>query len=258
MCFVSLFDYCPDGKTRSAIRATEGLVESRIPPRKAIRENCPLEFPHIMLLIDDPRRTVIEPLKGKGQVVYDGVLNSGGGKVTDYNITDTSGVTSALDSLYDESTSKYGELLLLLVSDGNHSLATAKACVEENNPLSRYALVEVVNVYDEGLLFKPIHRVIYGADNADFVSILKEKLSSESGKATIYMGDKAEEITFPTEPIDGFKKVQTVIDECVKSNGGEVDYIHVDEELRAICVLLEVQSELKCRQSIKARSSSIS
>ena len=69
-----------------------------------------------------------------------------------------------------------------------------------------------VNVYDEGPLFKPIHRVIYGADNTDFVSILKEKLSSESGKSTIYMGDKAEEIAFPTEPIDGFKKVQAVID----------------------------------------------
>lgn len=212
MCLVNLSDYCPDGKVRSAIRATEGLMESRIPPRKAIRENCSLELPHIMLLIDDPRRTVIEPLKGKGKVVYDGDLNSGGGKVTGYNITDIGGVASALDALYDESTSKYGEPLLFLVGDGNHSLATAKACVDENNPLSRYALVEVVNVYDEGLPFKPIHRVIYGADNADFVSILKDKLSSESGKTTIYIGDEAEEISFPTEPIDGFKKVQAVID----------------------------------------------
>ena len=67
------------------------------------------------------------------------------------------------------------------------------------------------------------------------------------------MGDKAEEITFPTEPIDGFKKVQMVIDECVKSNGGEVDYIHGDEELRAKCVLLEAQSELRCPQSTKLR-----
>lgn len=139
MCLLNLSDYCPDGKTRSAIRATEGLVESRIPPRKAIRENCPLEFPHIMLLIDDPRRTVIGPLKGKVKVVYDGYLNSGGGKVTGYNITDTSGVTSSLDSLYDESASKCGEPLLFLVVDGNHSLATAKACVDGNNPLSRYA-----------------------------------------------------------------------------------------------------------------------
>lgn len=139
MGLLNLSDYCSDGKTRSAIRATEGLVESRIPPRKAIRENCPLEFPHIMLLIDDPRRTVIGPLKGKVKVVYDGYLNSGGGKVTGYNITDTSGVTSALDSLYDESASKCGEPLLFLVGDGNHSLATAKACVDGNNPLSRYA-----------------------------------------------------------------------------------------------------------------------
>ena len=139
MGLLNLSDYCSDGKTRSATRATEGLVESRIPPRKAIRENCPLEFSHIMLLIDDPRRTVIEPLNDKGKVVYGGDLNSGGDKVTGYHITDTSGVTSALDSLYDESTSKCGEPLLFLVGDGNHSLATAKACVDENNPLSRYA-----------------------------------------------------------------------------------------------------------------------
>ena len=139
MCLLNLSDYCSDGKTRSAIRATEGLVESRIPPRKAIRENCPLEFSHIMLLIDDPSRTVIEPLNDKGKVVYDGDLNFGGDKVTGYHITDTSGVTSALDSLYDESASKCGEPLLFLVGDGNHSLATAKACVDGNNPLSRYA-----------------------------------------------------------------------------------------------------------------------
>lgn len=139
MYLLNLSDYCSDGKTRSAIRATEGLVESRIPPRKAIRENCPIEFPHIMLLIDDPRRTVIEPLNDKGKVVYDGDLNSDGGKITGYDITDVDGVTSALDALYDASTGKYGEPLLFLVGDGNHSLATAKACVDGNNPLSRYA-----------------------------------------------------------------------------------------------------------------------
>lgn len=139
MCLLNLSDYCSDGKMRSATRATEGLVESRIPPRKAIRENCPLEFSHIMLLIDDPRRTVIEPLNDKGKVVYDGELNSDGGKITGYDIADVDGVTSALNALYDASTGKYGEPLLFLVGDGNHSLATAKACVDENNPLSRYA-----------------------------------------------------------------------------------------------------------------------
>ena len=92
-----------------------------------------------MLLIDDPRRTVIEPLNDKGKVVYDGELNSDGGKITGYDIADVDGVTSALNALYDASTGKYGEPLLFLVGEGNHSLATAKACVDENNPLSRYA-----------------------------------------------------------------------------------------------------------------------
>lgn len=170
MCLVSLFDYCPDGKMRSAIRATEGLAESRIPPRKAIRENCPLEFPHIMLLIDDRGKTVIEPLKDKNnEVVYEGELNSGGGKVVGYNITATDGVTAALNALCRTSAEKYGKPLLFLVGDGNHSLATAKACAVESNPLSQYALVEIVNIYDEGLKFQPIHRVIFTASTITFL-----------------------------------------------------------------------------------------
>ena len=235
MCLVNLADYCPDGKTRSPIRATEGLVESRIPPRKTIRENCALELPHIMLLMDDRDGTVIEPLKGTGKVVYDGELNMNGGKVVGYNVTDTDSVTDAINSLYNASTDKYGEPILFLVGDGNHSLATAKACVDANNPLSQYALVEVVNIFDEGLEFKPIHRVVFGIDKADFILKLKENLSSENGKTTIYVDNKSEEIEFPIEPIDGFKKVEAFIDEYVGINGGKVDYIHGDDELRALC-----------------------
>lgn len=237
MCLVSLFDYCPDGKTRSIIRATEGLVESRIPPRKAIRENCPLELPHIMLLIDDRGKTVIEPLKDKNnEVVYEGELNSGGGKVVGYNITATDGATAALNALCRTSAEKYGKPLLFLVGDGNHSLATAKACAVESNPLSQYALVEIVNIYDEGLEFQPIHRVIYGVDNYVFVSKLREKLSSENGKTVVYVGTHTEETTFPEDPIDGIKAVQEFIDEYVKANGGSVDYIHGDCELQKLCV----------------------
>lgn len=135
MCLIDLDAYSFDPSDKTLIRATEGLVASRIPPRMEIRKNCLIELPHVMLLIDDENRTVIEPLKGKGNVLYDGTLNSGGGHITGYNITDTSGATRALDNLLRSSKDKYGSPLLFLVGDGNHSLATAKACRDENNPL---------------------------------------------------------------------------------------------------------------------------
>lgn len=235
MCLINLDEYCPDGSARSLIRATEGLVESRIPPRKLIRENCLLELPHIMLLIDDEDCTVIEPLKDSGDVLYDGELNSGGGRITGYNVTDTDGVTKALDRLCAASSAKYGEPLLFLVGDGNHSLATAKACVDKNNPLSGYALVEIVNIYDRGLEFKPIHRVLFGVDNARFITELKEELSSQSGKTTVYVGNEKFEIPFPSDAIDGVKAVQAFIDDYLRRNGGEVDYIHGDDELETLC-----------------------
>lgn len=235
MCLVNLDEYCPNGTKRSLIRATEGLVESRIPPRKAIRENCLLELPHIMVLIDDKNETVIEPLKDKGKVVYDGELNSGGGKITGYNITDVEGATNALNALIVESTKKYGKPLLFLVGDGNHSLATAKACVDESNPLSEYALVEIVNIYDKGLEFKPIHRILFDVDKAKFIAELKDKLSSQSGKTTLLIGSKREELSFCEDPIDGIKEIQAFIDEYLESNEGSVDYIHGDDELEKLC-----------------------
>ena len=53
------------------------------------------------------------------------------------------------------------------MGDGNHSFATAKAIWEKmkgtvpSDHPARYALVEVVNVHDQGLEFEPIHRVLF-------------------------------------------------------------------------------------------------
>ena len=235
MCLVNLDEYCPDATKRSLVRATEGLVESRIPPRKEIRKNCLLELPHIMVLIDDKNGTVIEPLKGKGKVVYDGELNSGGGKITGFNIIDVEGATNALNALISESTKKYGEPLLFLVGDGNHSLATAKACVDESNPLSGYTLVEIVNIYDDGLEFKPIHRILFDADKTKFITELKNKLSSRSGKTAIFIGNRREELSFHEDPIVGIKEIQAFIDEYLESNEGSVDFIHGNDELEKLC-----------------------
>lgn len=169
----------------SLIRPTEGTIVERLPPRMDIRRGAPLEVPHIMLLIDDPNRTVIEPLHARMASLpslYDFELMKGSGRVRGALVGDSElleGVVAALEKLGDKFAyeKRYANPnpLLFAVGDGNHSLATAKAIWEEtkkagasdpelmNHP-ARYALVELVNIYDEGLPFHPIHRVLFKAD----------------------------------------------------------------------------------------------
>lgn len=225
MACVNLSDYSNNFDDKAPIRGTEGVVAERIPPRVEIRKNASLELPHVMLLIDDKEKTVIEPLKDKGRLVYEGKLNMNGGYVKGYNVVDVDGVSKALDKLFNDSKDKYGSPLLFLVGDGNHSLATAKACSKAENPLSNYALVEIVNIYDEGLKFEPIHRVVYGVDNADFLLGLKQAVKGNSQTRIICAG-KTENIPFITNAIDGVACVQNYIDEYLKNKGGVVDYIH--------------------------------
>lgn len=236
MCLVNLNQYTNERGAVTPIRATEGLVESRIPPRVEIRKSCLFELPHIMLLIDDESRSVIEPLKKKNlPVAYEGELNGNGGYVCGYRVDDTMDIECALDLLQDASKSKYSQELLFLVGDGNHSLATAKACVDKYNPLSEYALVEIVNIYDEGLKFEPIHRVVFGVDNDEFLSGLWKLTASYNGKTTVFVGNKSLEIPFPENAIDGVKLLQEYIDGYLSVHKGEVDYVHGESDLRAIC-----------------------
>jgi uncharacterized protein (DUF1015 family) len=183
------YDYTKGSQT--LIRATEGTVIERLPPRIKIRENASIELPHIMLLIDDPDRTVIEPVSAKVdslKMLYDCELMMGGEHIRGYSVDDDqliSAILEALEQLALPSSfrSRYGldcdkGVLLFAVGDGNHSLASAKAYWEnlkatlsdnekECHP-ARYALVEVVNVHDEGLKFEPIHRVLFDV-NVDSV-----------------------------------------------------------------------------------------
>jgi hypothetical protein len=162
------YDYRPGNS--QLIRATEGTVLDRIPPRLAIRREAPLELPHVQLLIDDPGHTVIEPLLADYAVsdpLYDTELMRQGGHIRGHFVPGGSpAMLKALQALAAlDSLARYG--LLFAVGDGNHSLATAKAhweslrdLVKPDHP-ARYALVEVVNIHDPGLTFEPIHRVIY-------------------------------------------------------------------------------------------------
>ena len=180
---LDLEDYDFSKGSGSLVRATEGTVLERIPPRVKIRENAPLELPHIMILIDDSDKKVIEPIaeiKDSLEKVYDFDLMMNGGHITGRVLTDEvcTRVTDGLEKLSSEFMSKYNMLeapeLIFAVGDGNHSLATAKTCWEnikktltpeeaENHP-ARFALCEIVNLHDDALEFEPIHRVMFGVD----------------------------------------------------------------------------------------------
>ncbi len=181
------YDYTK-GST-SLIRATEGTIVERLPPRMKIREGAALEFPHILVLIDDPKRTVIEPLqasKSKLEKLYDFDLMLDSGHLAGYAVNQEfeNKIVEALRELAKPETfaSKYGidpksPVLLFAMGDGNHSLATAKAIwgkiksqVGMDHP-ARYALVEIENVHDEGLEFEPIHRVLFGLKKSIFAAL---------------------------------------------------------------------------------------
>jgi len=176
------------------IRATEGTVIDRLPPRIKIRQNAFIELPHIMVLIDDPDKTVIEPLFEKLsslEKLYDFDLMLDGGHINGYKVSeevDISAIASSLSQLAQKDTfcKKYDlscdtATLLFAVGDGNHSLASAKghwenvkaglSTEEQQNHPARYALVELVNIHDDGLVFEPIHRVLF---NVDAEELLKE------------------------------------------------------------------------------------
>jgi len=169
----------------SLIRATEGTILERIPPRVRIREGAPIELPHIMVLIDDPENTVIGPLAEKKDALeklYDFELMMRSGHLAGYRVNDAAletGILNNLKALANPShfLKKYAlkpgtPVLLFAMGDGNHSLATAKTIWEKAKGAApdmsilmsssiRYAMVELVNLHDEALVFEPIHRVLF-------------------------------------------------------------------------------------------------
>ena len=212
------------------IRASEETILSRIPPRVKIRENAPVELPHIMLLTDDRNRSVIEPLYKKYKAaapVYDFDLNMDGGHITGWAVRENGFIEDALEALLKPKIleAKYGaeDRLLFAVGDGNHSLATAKTVwnnikqslskAEAEAHPARYALVEIVNIYDEGIKFEPIHRVVTGVDRADFIKNLPRPTA---------------------DAVSSVSEIQHYIDLYISEKGGEVDYIHGADEVRSI------------------------
>ena len=179
------YDFAPG--TDAAVRATEGTILPRIPPRVRIRRGAPLESPHVMMLLDDPGMTLIEPLARESlPVLYDAELMLGGGHVSGYAVEGELAQRTAarIAQMQRESGGFF-----LAVGDGNHSLATAKACWEEIRPTltererehhpARYALVELVNLHSPALIFRPIHRVVFSADMHGLVAAFDEAVRAQ-------------------------------------------------------------------------------
>lgn len=248
------YDYTK-GST-SQVRATEATVASRIPPRVKIRMDAPLELPHIMILIDDPENTVIEPLlEKKLQNVYDFELMQNGGHLSGAVVSGDAAadVINALERLREKELSNIRRLglekqepLLFAMGDGNHSLATAKTCYEnlkkENSPdaeLARYALVEIVNLHSPALEFEAIHRVITEVNVDDLLSKMTAELKlSDSGEQrfTLITNGAAREyaIGAPTSNLT-VGSVQTFLDKYLSENPGKIDYIHGENVVKSLC-----------------------
>lgn len=206
------YDFSPGA--RSLIRPTEGTILDRIPPRVRIRKDAPLELPHVMLLADDPQHTLIEPLyqaRDAMPMLYDVDLMLGGGHLRGWAVQNPQEVFAALETL----PSLQGEdPILFAVGDGNHSLATARQCyLDRPSERTRYALVEVVNLYDDSLVFEPIHRLITGVDEEALRWAAKEQ------GVTLDGGD--------------VRQVQPFLDAWLPGEA-EMDYIHGTDVLEAL------------------------
>lgn len=253
MVDLEAYDYNP-GST-SAVRATERTVTERIPPRQRVRRNASLELPHILLLCDDDRKVLLEPVGAKKESLtklYDFDLMEGGGHITGYLVSgeEAAAFEDRLTAYTAACPEKYQDLpgasLVFAVGDGNHSLATAKSCYEElkaknpgvdlSNHPARYALVELVNLHDDSLEFEPIHRVVFGVDPQKLLADLLAAYpgahtgEGEGHQFTYVLPGERGTITVPNPTAQlAVGTLQNFLDRYLEENGGKVDYIHGED-----------------------------
>ena len=268
--------------SQTLIRATEGTIVDRLPPRIKVRQDAAIELPHIMVLIDDPQRTVIEPLFETGApAIYDFDLMMDSGHIKGYAIDRPEliqQVAQRLEKLASPEVfkQKYGltddddkAVLLYAMGDGNHSLATARAIWEKikeeaddidsvMDHKARYALVELVNIHDEGLVFEPIHRVLFDVEPE---RLLDEMQTFFAGRCHIHRCDNETDMrtraaaadrenihVIPFVDAAGFGFVQvdqpsltlelatleSFLNDYLDRTGGKVDFIHGDDVVREL------------------------
>lgn len=250
---VDLEDYDFTPGTKAPIRATEGTILSRIPPRVKIREGALLESPHVMLLMDDPKDLVLGPLyaiRDGLPNVYDTVLMAGGGTLKGWAVEDAeqkNALYAALRQLNEDCNG-----FLFAVGDGNHSLATAKACwdrkkaalspEEQQHDPARFALVEIVNLHSPALQFEPIHRMVFGADGQqlmlDFAAYLREKgMATQPGDAITFLfnGQKTGLSVKNAGNLLPVAVLQPFLDLYLQQHKNcEIDYIHEGDAVESL------------------------
>ncbi|MDU7692721.1 MAG: DUF1015 domain-containing protein [Helicobacter sp.] len=241
------YDFSIDSK--SPIRATEKTILERLPARVHVRENAPLELPHILLLFDDPKNAIFSALElEKGALLYDFELMFNANRVRGYGLDNFKKIEDIFSSFMSEKYARSDNPILFALGDGNHSLASAKTHwenvkkglseFEQSTHPARYALVELINLHDISLELFAIHRVLFNPpkDLEDrFFAFLKQydfelkeslnsfKLITKNGTKTIAIKNIniIDVITLIGEFIDSLSEIKEI----------KVDYIHEEELL---------------------------
>ena len=245
----------------SPVRATERTVLERIPPRQRVRKDAAVELPHVLMLCDDDKKQLIEPIRAIRDSLpqlYNFELMEQGGRIRGWLLQGEAAKAfddrfAAFSASIDE---KYADLsgasVLLAVGDGNHSLATAKSCYEalkaanpgadlSDHP-ARYSLVELENIHDDSLVFAPIHRIMTKVDEQKLLKDL-DAVCAEGGyavdwvigenKGTVYLDRSRGELAVAV--------LQEFLDRWMEENGGDIDYIHGDDE---VCALAQQENAI--------------
>ena len=237
------YDFTPGSGAK--IRATEGTVQERIPPRVKLLEGARLEFPHVLLLCDDKQDVIMKAAQSaKGDEVYSFDLMEGGGHVTGWQISGL-GVSLVNTAVADymaaaAAAQSVSNPMAFAVGDGNHSLASAKACWEKLKPTlsgsdlqehpARYALVELENIHDPAIVFEPIHRVLKDVPVDLLVDALHRVAVPEGYPITVVTQQKTETLHLSREasPL-AVAILQPLLDRFQKEHGGTMDYIHGED-----------------------------
>lgn len=242
------YDFAPGSGAK--IRATEGTVQERIPPRMKLLEGAALEFPHVLLLCDDKEDAILHTAAAaEGEKVYDFDLMEHGGHITGWVISGlgVSLVNAAVTAyIAGQAAAQDSETpMAFAVGDGNHSLASAKACWERLKPTlsfeeqqehpARFALVELENIHDPAITFAPIHRVLKDIDVPAFRAALHTicvpkgypiRLVTAEGEETLHLNREEAPLAVAI--------LQPFLDAYVQTHGGTMDYIHGDAVVREL------------------------
>lgn len=249
------YDYSDNATTD--IRATERTVEERIPPRMNIRRNASIEMPHILLLCDDEKHELIESveaIKEHCPKLYDFDLMENGGHIAGWLVEgkNVDMFDSKLEEYVELTKDKYASTgkapMLYAMGDGNHSLATAKACYEELKRMNhdkdmsthpaRYALLELENIHDDSQQFEPIHRIVTDIDVEKLIISMKENICAKAGHEITYYVGEIEETVYLDKSLGELPVaiLQKFLDEYLADNSGSIDYIHGDDVVKELAV----------------------